>query len=93
MALDSVLYSRLGGLVIILMPPQHQSDEIFHTVMPHHARLKGVPELRAESDLRAEMANGSRILALPGTERTIRGYAAADQGAGDRMPVHHEGIS
>jgi phage FluMu gp28-like protein len=28
--------------------------------------------------LKAELANGSRILALPGTEATIRGYAAAD---------------
>jgi hypothetical protein len=32
----------------------------------------------AESALRAELANGSRIIALPGTEKTVRGYAAAD---------------
>jgi hypothetical protein len=25
-----------------------------------------------------ELANGSRILSLPGSERTVRGYAAAD---------------
>jgi hypothetical protein len=28
--------------------------------------------------LKAEMENGSRILALPGTEKTVRGYAKAD---------------
>jgi len=37
-----------------------------------------VPNLVAESALRAEYANGSRVLALPGTERTIRGLAGAD---------------
>ena len=31
-----------------------------------------------QSILRAEFANGSRILALPGTEKTVSGYAAAD---------------
>lgn len=30
------------------------------------------------SVLKAELANGSRIVALPGNERTVRGYAAAD---------------
>ena len=40
--------------------------------------LDGVPELTQESVLRAEMANGSRIVALPGDERTIRGYASVD---------------
>jgi Terminase large subunit, T4likevirus-type, N-terminal len=77
-ALATAIYRKPGGLVIIVSPSQRQSAEIFRTVMQHHSRLKGVPELRAESALRAEMANGSRILALPGTERTIRGYAAAD---------------
>ena len=46
--------------------------------MGYHARLKGAPALNAESVLKSEFANGSRILALPGTEKTIRGYAAAD---------------
>src|SRR5262249_29588723 len=51
---------------------------LFRVVMQLHARLEGAPELNAESVLRAELANGSRILALPGSERTIRGYAGAD---------------
>jgi phage FluMu gp28-like protein len=47
-------------------------------VMQFHAKLEGAPALNAESVLKAELANGSRILALPGTEKTIRGYAKAD---------------
>src|SRR5258707_13450708 len=37
-----------------------------------------MPKLKSESVLKAEFTNGSRILALPGTERTIRGYAGVD---------------
>jgi hypothetical protein len=41
-------------------------------------KLRGVPELRQESILRCELANESRIISLPGQERTIRGYSKAD---------------
>lgn len=78
MALYTAIYRRPGGLTIIVSPSQRQSGEIFRTVMRHHSNLENVPELRAESLLRAEMANGSRILALPGSETTVRGYSAAD---------------
>src|SRR5262249_58061446 len=43
-----------------------------------YAKVKGAPELREESVLRCELANGSRIVSLPGTERTVRGYSKAD---------------
>ena len=46
--------------------------------MLYHNALAGAPALNMESVLRAKFANGSRILALPGTERTVRGYAKAD---------------
>src|SRR5262245_724147 len=78
MALHTAVYRRPGGVVIIVSPSQRQSGEIFRTVMRHHSNLENVPELKAESALRAEMANGSRILALPGSETTVRGYSAAD---------------
>ena len=67
-----------NALVILVSPSQRQSAELFRTVVGYHARLPGVPELVAENTLRAEFANGSRILALPGTERTVRGYAGVD---------------
>jgi hypothetical protein len=38
----------------------------------------GAPELAAESALRAEFKNSSRIVALPGNEKTIRGYSGAN---------------
>jgi len=78
MSLHTAIYRRPGGLTIIVSPSQRQSGEIFRTVMRHHSNLENVPEMRQESQLRAEMANGSRILALPGSETTVRGYSAAD---------------
>ena len=77
-ALDTAIYKRPGGLVIVVSPSQRQSAEMLRTITQMHSKLKGVPELSAELVLKAELANGSRILALPGNERTVRGYAAAD---------------
>jgi hypothetical protein len=74
MALWTAIYQP-GALVLLVSPSQRQSGELFR--MGFHARLAGAPTLSAESALRAELSNGSRIVALPGTERTIRGYAGA----------------
>jgi hypothetical protein len=45
--------------------------------MGYFRKLSDAPEILAESVTRLELANGSRIVSLPGTEGTIRGYAAA----------------
>ena len=66
-----------GSLVLIVSPSQRQSQEVFRRVMLAHTMLQGVPELTQESALRAQFANGSRVIALPGSERTTRGYAGA----------------
>jgi hypothetical protein len=76
-ALWTAIYQP-GALVLLVSPSQRQSGELFRTVMGFHGRLSGAPALTAESALRAQLANGSRIIALPGTEKTVRGYAAAD---------------
>jgi hypothetical protein len=64
------------GLVVMVSPSQRQSSELFKRFITRYAELKNVPELLTESALRCELANGSRIVALPGSERTTRGYAA-----------------
>jgi phage FluMu gp28-like protein len=45
--------------------------------MRHLRSLVDAPGITAESALRLELANGSRIVALPGDEKTIRGFAGA----------------
>jgi Terminase large subunit, T4likevirus-type, N-terminal len=66
-----------GSLTLIVSPSQRQSGEVFRRLMILHGKLKEVPGLVAESALRAEYSNGSRVIALPGSERTTRGYAGA----------------
>ena len=66
-----------GSLVLIVSPSQRQSQEVFRRALLAYNKLEGVPELVQESALRAEPSNGSRIVALPGSEKTTRGYAGA----------------
>jgi hypothetical protein len=69
--------TRAGALILLVSPSQRQSGELFRTVMRHFRALTGAPAIIAESALRLELANGSRIVALPGDEKTIRGFAGA----------------
>jgi len=66
-----------ASLVLVVSPSQRQSQEVFRRLMLAHTKLKGAPELTQESALRAQFANGSRVIALPGSEKTTRGYAGA----------------
>lgn len=77
MALWTALFEA-PALVAIISPSQRQSAELFRSLMLFYGKLKDAPALRQESVLRAEFANGSRILALPANERTVRGLAAVD---------------
>jgi hypothetical protein len=75
--IDTAIY-KPGSLILLVSPSQRQSAELFRSLMLLYGKLEGAPAVNAESVLKAEFANGSRILALPGTEKTIRGYAKAD---------------
>src|SRR5215211_2410223 len=64
-----------GALVLLLSPGLRQSVELFRKVTDvYQAAGQPVPA-EAESVLRIELENGSRIVALPGKEGTIRGYS------------------
>lgn len=69
---------RPGALALMLAPSLRQSGELFRKCLQ---LLKGadldLPPIIAESALRCELGNGSRIIALPGSEATTRGYSAA----------------
>jgi hypothetical protein len=71
-ALWTAIYEA-PALIVIVSPSQRQSQEMFRTLMLFHSKLAGAPAAPDESKLRAEFSNGSRILALPGTEKTVRG--------------------
>src|SRR5262249_59086328 len=63
-----------GALVLLLTPSQRQSSEIFRKVLDAYNALgRPVPAVY-KTQLRLELANGSRVLCLPGREETIRSF-------------------
>lgn len=65
-----------GSLAIVLGPSERQSIELLRTVRGYLRALgEDAPELETDNTLSLELANGSRVLALPGKDGTIRGYS------------------
>jgi hypothetical protein len=65
-----------GSTVLLVSPSLPQSQEVFRRCLVAYRDL-GRPEgVAAESALRLELGNGSRIISLPGSEKTNVGYAA-----------------
>jgi hypothetical protein len=64
-----------GALVLVLSPSLRQSQESFRKVLDLYRTIHTAIPTRAESALRMELGNGSRIISLPGTEATVRGYS------------------
>lgn len=64
------------GLILAASPSQRQSGELFRKICETLRAVKPAPEFSLESATRLELANGSRIVALPGSESTVRGYSA-----------------
>jgi hypothetical protein len=77
LALHGALISP-AALVLILAPAERQAKELFSKVTAFYRGL-GYP-IPADSyrKLGMELKNGSRIEALPGTEKTVRGFSAVD---------------
>jgi hypothetical protein len=64
------------ALSLLLAPAQRQSEELFRKIEElYHALGTPVPILRS-NDRCIELQNGSRIVALPGKENTIRSFSS-----------------
>ncbi len=63
------------SLVLVLAPALRQSQEFFSKVGEFHNRLGEPRKAYGERRLSLELTNGSRIVSLPGSERTVRGFS------------------
>lgn len=63
-----------GSLVLVVTPAQRQSIELLRTCT---ASARHVTKA-SETVMSLTFENGSRIIALPGNEATVRGYAGVD---------------
>jgi terminase large subunit-like protein len=75
-ALHRALYHP-GSLVLCLVPSERQSKELFAKVTDFYRRWVHAPPAESDRKLGMKLQNGSRIEALPGTEKTIRGFSGA----------------
>jgi hypothetical protein len=67
-----------GSLVLILAPAERQAKELFTKVAQAYRVFGHLVPADSYRKMGAELVNGSRIEALPGTEKTIRGFSAVD---------------
>jgi hypothetical protein len=74
MALRAALL-RPHSPVLLLSPSHRQSGELFRKIVHLFDAVKRPMAVVAQSGQRLELANGSRIISLPGTEGTIRGFS------------------
>jgi hypothetical protein len=75
-ALHRALYYP-GSLVLCLAPALRQSQELFGKVADFYRDLGRPVAPQGERKLSLELENGSRIITLPGSEKTIRGFSGA----------------
>jgi hypothetical protein len=75
-ALHRALYHP-GSLVLCLAPALRQSQELFGKVAGFYRDLGRPVAPQGERKLSLELENDSRIITLPGSEKTIRGYSGA----------------
>jgi Terminase large subunit, T4likevirus-type, N-terminal len=75
-ALHRALYHP-GSLVLCLAPALRQSQELTAKTLGFYRDLGRPVAPQSEKRLSLELENGSRIITLPGSERTIRGFSGA----------------
>jgi hypothetical protein len=65
------------SLVLLVSPSLRQSGELFRKVNNHFNQITDPPKKIEDNKLSVTFENGSRIISLPSTEQTIRGFSGA----------------
>src|SRR5215210_8057485 len=74
LALHEAVY-RPGSLVLLISPSLRQSSELFRKVTNLLSRLEARPTLTEDNKLSLSFEGGSRVVSLPSSEATIRGFS------------------
>ena len=75
LALWEAIY-RPKSVIVLDSPSLRQSQELMMKFSEFLSRLDTSIKLESDTKLSVQFANGSRVLALPGSEKTIRGISA-----------------
>jgi phage FluMu gp28-like protein len=69
-------YTEAGSLTLVVSPSARQSGEFLRKASAFVGRLKLRAKGDGDNEISLAFPNGSRIVGLPGTEATIRGFSA-----------------
>ncbi len=72
------LLAEPGSLVLLVAPAERQSRELFRKVMDAFLGLEQPIPATISNQNALELSNGSRLVALPGREETIRSFSGVD---------------
>jgi hypothetical protein len=75
LALHEALY-KPGSVTILVSPTLRQSSELFRKVVDLRERLPVAPTLLEDNKLSMDIQGGGRVVSLPGSEATVRGFSA-----------------
>ena len=76
-AVHVALYTP-GSLVLIVCPSERQSGEAHKKCQALMRDLGWPVPVKSQTALTTTLENGGRIVALPGSESTVRGYSSVD---------------
>ena len=71
----NVALTQPGRDVLIISPSQRQSVEMLLRIKSIYRGMRQVGKLTKDNDSEIGLPNGSRVVSLPGTEGTVRGFA------------------
>lgn len=77
LALHTALF-RPGSLILLVSPSLRQSRELFVKVTGFLKALNHKPKLDEDNKLSITLENKSRVVSLPSSPETIRGFSAVD---------------
>lgn len=75
LALHTALF-RPGSLVLMVSPSLRQSGELFRKLLGYLTMMEPMPIRIEDTKLSLKLDNGSRVVSLPGSEGTIRGFSS-----------------
>jgi hypothetical protein len=77
LAVHRAIY-RPGALILLISPSLRQSSELFRKVRDWLTFLPSPPALPEDNRLSCVLDSGSRIVSLPSSEATVRGFSGVD---------------
>lgn len=81
-----------NSLILLFSKAQRQSSELLAKIYGHINTMESPPRLVKEAATELKLANGSRIVSLPGDGDSIRGYSAPNLIVEDEAAFVHDSL-